>query len=176
MKEPLVRSGFKKSFRHVNRMIDAIKANHKTVLRWFDGCSKKKKESKVQLNQSSWFQRVVTNNQKQPYSLINMYLRRSPCSFTQVGVPPKWTKEKYKEAKKEYSYPTLRQKYCTSLFPSSSISYTKSLVGKMTPVFLAQNCPTMVQSKKRDHSHTFILSKCIHTLQSHLLWAEIKRQ
>ena len=87
-----------------------------------------------------------------------MYLRRSPCSFTQVGVPPKWTKEKYKEAKKEYSYPTLRQKYCTSLFPSSSISYTKSLVGKMTPVFLAQNCPTMVQSKKRDHSHTFILS------------------
>jgi len=33
VKEPLVRSGFKKSFRHVNRMIDAIKANHKTVLR-----------------------------------------------------------------------------------------------------------------------------------------------
>jgi hypothetical protein len=69
----------------------------------------------VQPNQSSWFQRVVRNNQKQPYSLISLYLRRSPCRFTQVGVPPERTKEKYKEAKKEYSYATLRQKKdCTS--------------------------------------------------------------
>ena len=141
-----------KSLRHVNRRVDAIKQstsllaqNRAEMIR--QGQQKKKgraRSNHIKVHDSRGL--LQTTRNRHIYWSICIFADHH-ADLHRLGYHQKGQKKSIKKLGKN----TAILRYGKNTAPISFLAAAfriPNLVGKMTPVFLAQNCPTMVQSKK----------------------------